>query len=195
MNEVFALATDTAWGLACDASSQSLVDKIYSLKGRAFSKPLILFTYSTLNAKKLIQIPQELDAWLDFHWPGDLTIVSKAIDDTFKSCHKESPYLGVRVPNLTSTLKFLKQFNRPLAVTSYNLSEQANVSSKDQLKNVFPNFIPKVIGDMPTITTESAVLKLDGKVLTVLRASDTQAARFNKHLPQSFSIQFLSEQK
>lgn len=195
MNEVFALATDTAWGLACDASCQKLTNKIYSLKGRSFTKPLILFTHSLQEAKKLIYIPSELDVWLNQHWPGDLTLVSKAINETYKHCHKESSFLGVRIPNLKSTLNYLRKYPNPLAVTSFNRSNQANITSMKDLNTVFTDFKPHIIGQMPHITTESAVLQLEGTVLKVLRSQKKQILKLETFLPDSFSIQYISEQK
>jgi L-threonylcarbamoyladenylate synthase len=194
MDEVFALATDTAWGLACDASDQKLTERIYSLKGRDFSKPLILFTHSLKEAKKLIHIPDELNDWLNLHWPGDLTLVAQAISNDYKHCHKQSSFLGVRIPNLCSTLNFLREFSTPLAVTSFNLSTQSNISSRAQLKTVFANFNPAIVGDMPKVTAESAVLKVNGQLLEVLRAHEKQIHNLNKELPKSFSIQYISEQ-
>lgn len=195
MNDVFALATDTAWGLACDASNPQLTDKIYFLKGRTFTKPLILFTCSIKKASKLIEIPTDLLPWLDHHWPGDLTLVSKATTQKYKHCHKQSPFLGVRIPNLASTLNYLKEQLNPLAVTSFNQSNHPNVESKDRLKSVFPNFNPKVIGDMPIVTTESAVLCLENNNLKVLRAQDIQVSKLQEFLPKKYSLQYISEQK
>ena len=43
LDPIFGLATDTLWGLACKASDLQAVARIYELKHRDGSKPLILF--------------------------------------------------------------------------------------------------------------------------------------------------------
>ena len=43
---VISFVTDTVWGVGCLPTSKKAVDKIYELKGRDKSKPLILMSNS-----------------------------------------------------------------------------------------------------------------------------------------------------
>ena len=43
---VIAFVTDTVWGLGCLPNNKKAVDKIYEIKGRDRSKPLILMSNS-----------------------------------------------------------------------------------------------------------------------------------------------------
>ena len=46
---VISFVTDTVWGIGCLPASKKAVDKIYELKGRDRSKPLILMSNSLDN--------------------------------------------------------------------------------------------------------------------------------------------------
>ncbi|PCJ19126.1 MAG: hypothetical protein COB02_08735 [Candidatus Cloacimonadota bacterium] len=188
MNEVFALATDTSWGLACNANDKELVQKIYKLKGRNFKKPLILFTFSLAEAKKLIEIPSSLENWLNNFWPGDLTLVAKAKSNKYFYCHQDTSFLGVRIPNHETALNFLIKINQPLAVTSYNLSNNKNIQKKEEICSTFKNFSPTIIGEISKVTSESAILQLKETQLKILRATSTQINNLSKTLPNNFSL-------
>ena len=54
---VIAFVTDTVWGLGCLPSSKTGVDKIYEIKGRDRTKPLILMSD---KEEKLIPYIKEL---------------------------------------------------------------------------------------------------------------------------------------
>ncbi|MCJ8345441.1 L-threonylcarbamoyladenylate synthase [bacterium] len=188
MNKVFALATDTAWGLACDAHRIDLVQEIYRLKGRSFDKPLILFTHSLKEAKELIQIPAYLDTFLNQSWPGDLTLIALAQSTRFQHCHQNTPFLGIRIPNHQSTLKFLEEEISPLAVTSFNLSNRTSAQNKQDLSQVFEDFNPLIIGDMSKTTDESAIIKLEQKQIQILRATPQQICKLQEILPKEIYI-------
>jgi len=172
--EIFALATDTIWGMACKADSIQAVKRIFELKGREKSKPLVLFTDSLEQAKEIQWIPEELSSWLNLQWPGPLTLVSKSHTDQFSHCHPLTKLVGVRIPNHSTPLSIIDKFQCPLAVTSFNLAGEKPMQSPEELLKAFPNSVKRVFGTMQAQCHESIVLRLQNKTLKVLRGTKAQ---------------------
>ena len=66
--------TDTIWGLGCDATNQDAVDRIYALKIRSKSKPLItLVSDIYMLAQYVGTVPKNIDSLLATDHP--ITII------------------------------------------------------------------------------------------------------------------------
>ena len=113
--------TDTIWGIGCDACSDNAVKKVYEIKRRDHSKPLICLASSfemvgkyveILNLKKLKSISEESPTTFIFNNPIK---ISKYVSSNNNS-------IGFRVPNDNFCLKLLNKFGRPIVSTSANIS-------------------------------------------------------------------------
>ena len=83
--------------------------------------------------------------------------------------------MGVRVPNHLTALKLIELLNEPLAVTSFNISGQPNITSIDEQKNLFPDDVRQFHGSMPSISTASIVAQQIGDYkLKLLRYTNEQ---------------------
>ena len=97
---VIALVTDTVWGLGCLPNNKEAVEKIYEIKGRDKSKPLI----SMSNKEEYLfpyvkEIPEKAKNLINIHFPGALTLVLEKSDKTPYSITSEKETVGIRVPN------------------------------------------------------------------------------------------------
>jgi len=170
---VVAYPTDTAYGLAVDATNLSAVKKLYALKGRDFKKPIHViippdFTvpyYSNSIAEKLIKQ----------FWPGPLTIVLplKAKGPSWQKLSAGTKTIGIRLPNNIIALALVKKFGKPVTTTSANVSGQANTYSIAEIKKQFaksaikPDFYLDG-GKLPK-TLPSTVVLLANKHVKILR--------------------------
>src|SRR3989339_315883 len=69
--------TETSYGLGCDATNQSAVDKIFAIKGRVGDKPLLVVVPDIKMAKKYLKWNTTLDNLAQKYWPGALTMVGE----------------------------------------------------------------------------------------------------------------------
>ena len=103
--------TDTAYGLAVDATNLVAVRKLYRLKGRDFKKPIHVIllnkhihtvVYECGASKKLIKK----------FWPGALTVVLplKARGKSWQMLSAGTKTLGVRLPNNRTASDLVKKF-------------------------------------------------------------------------------------
>lgn len=75
--KILVFPTETSYGLGCDATDQSAVDKIFKIKGRASDKPLLVVVPDVAMAKKYLAWNNLLEDLTKKYWPGALTIVGE----------------------------------------------------------------------------------------------------------------------
>jgi L-threonylcarbamoyladenylate synthase len=187
-SEIFALATDTIWGLACYANNLQAVKQIFALKNRGTDKPLVLFVDTQEMAQSIQLIPDDLQPWLNKQWPGPLTFVSKSVQDQYSHCHPHTAWVGVRIPNHLAPLSLIQKIESPLAVTSFNLSGELPVQGRNEILRAFPDVVKRIFGSMNTQNHESVVLRLDQQNLEVLRGTKVQVEILRLGLPETYRL-------
>src|SRR5688572_7673252 len=70
-----AVATETVYGLAADATNAEAVARIYEAKGRPSFNPLIVHVPDLVAAERIGTFSEEARELAAQHWPGPLTLV------------------------------------------------------------------------------------------------------------------------
>src|SRR3989338_4903660 len=98
--------TDTAYGLAVDATNVKAVQKLYKLKGRNFKKPVHVIPPSRPSLAKLVKLSSAAEALIDNLMPGLLTLVLplKAKGKSWAMLSATTSTLGIRRPTNTLAL-------------------------------------------------------------------------------------------
>src|SRR3954452_4820661 len=73
--EPVAVATETVYGLAADATNAAAVARIYDAKGRPSFNPLIVHVPDLPTAERIGAFDESALALAQEHWPGPLTLV------------------------------------------------------------------------------------------------------------------------
>ena len=73
--EPVAVATETVYGLAADATNAAAVARIYEAKGRPDFNPLIVHVPDLAAARSIGEFDESALALAEQHWPGPLTLV------------------------------------------------------------------------------------------------------------------------
>lgn len=160
---VIAFPTDTVWGLGCLINNTNAIDKIYELKGRDRSKPLILLSDNINSIKPYVKnIPEKAKALISKFMPGALTIVLEKNQNTPLSITANMDTIGFRIPNNQVILEILKfcTEDHVLATTSANLSGEGAFDERDD--------VIKSIGNKVDYIDFDFGIKPEGKESTVL---------------------------
>jgi L-threonylcarbamoyladenylate synthase len=120
--EVVGFPTDTVYGLAALASDERAVRRVFEIKGRPPSQPLILMVAEAALVPGLAQVGEREWAYMERWWPGPLTLVLRARPPLRPPLVTESGTVGVRIPDHPDTLALLRAVGGPLATTSANRS-------------------------------------------------------------------------
>ena len=132
--DVIVMPTDTVYGLAALADNEMAVKKIFKIKNRPMTMPLIIFVRSFKEAKK-IAIFNELDNKLaEKFWPGPLTLIVKKKNKKIYNGDKRIAKIGIRIPKNKAMLDLLNKIKKPLATTSANLHKEKNIEDIKKLK-------------------------------------------------------------
>lgn len=171
---IVAYVTDTVWGVGCLPDSQKGVEKIYELKHRDFSKPLILMSDKTENLFPYVKnICTKAKNIMAKNFPGALTLVFEKSDKTpyFVTSGKET--VGIRVPKNEIFQKLCGIIEgHVLATTSANLSgESPAMNYKEALEKV---------GKLVDIIIEDEYEKATGEPSTVAMVTEEKTVVFRQ---------------
>lgn len=155
--------TDTIWGIGCDATNASAVEKIYYLKKRMETKSLIVLLD---DAEKLSDYAGNIPeiAW-DLLKSVDtpLTIIYPNARNLAKNVIAEDNSIAIRIVHDVFCKRLIAHFGKPIVSTSANVSgEKTPLSFKDISSGISGNvdYIVKYHQDYLPALKPSRIIKL-----------------------------------
>ena len=127
------LPTDTVYGIAALAGNKKAVEKIFKIKKRPKSMPLIIFVKSIKDAAKIAEFSPLDISLANELWPGPLTLILKKKKSAIYNGDKRLSKIGIRIPKNKVVLDLLNRIKKPLATTSANLHKENNPRKIDHL--------------------------------------------------------------
>jgi len=167
-----AIATETVYGLAADATNAAAVAQIYEAKGRPSFNPLIVHVPDLAAAERIGTFSAEAKALAEDHWPGPLTLVVplKSEPKIASIVTAGLPTIGLRVPAHPAMQALLKAVGRPLAAPSANASGGISPTRAEHVLKSLRGRIPLIIDAGPTERgLESTIIAATGGPLRLLR--------------------------
>jgi L-threonylcarbamoyladenylate synthase len=167
---VVAFPTETVYGLGGNALDAVAVAKIFELKGRPSSSPLIVHVSSIEMAKKYAsEWPQAADDLARRYWPGPLTMVvakSPAIPDIVTA---GLGTVGLRMPAHELALQLIELAGVPIAAPSANRFTHLSPTTAQHVEQEFGDAVEILDGGPCQVGIESTVVAVAGDGLTLLR--------------------------
>jgi L-threonylcarbamoyladenylate synthase len=167
---VVALPTETFYGLAAPALDSGAVRRIFALKGRPESKPLLVLVASAAMVETVARVtPRARDLMLRY-WPGALTLVLHALPAVPPVVTAGTGTLGVRLSPHPIAHGLVGLLGEPVTAPSANPSGLAPPTSAAGVLAYFPEGIDLVLDGGATPGGEpSTVLDLTTEPPRVLR--------------------------
>ena len=165
------LPTETVYGLAGNALNEKAVQKIYDLKNRPNSNPLIVHTYSLNEVQKYVAyIPAAGLKLAKTFWPGPLTLLLPK-NNSIPSCVTSgSELVAFRIPNHTLALSLLKCLPYPLVAPSANPYTRISPTTAQMVYDYFGTQLPVILdGGSCEKGIESTIIGFDGDLPIVYR--------------------------
>lgn len=165
------MPTETVYGLGANALDAAAVGKIFSLKGRPATSPLIVHVASIEQARELAaEWPREADELARKYWPGPLTIVvpkKAVIPDAVTA---GLPTVGLRMPRHPVALELLQAAGVPIAAPSANRFTELSPTTAQHVREAFGEETPFLLDGGPCeVGLESTVIAVTEDGLEVLR--------------------------
>ena len=170
--EPVAVATETVYGLAADATNPAAVAKIYQAKGRPSFNPLIVHVPDLSAAERIGEFTSEAQSLAEEHWPGPLTLVVPLRAGAAIACLATAGLgtIGLRVPAHPAMQALLRAVGRPLAAPSANASGSISPTRAEHVLRSLDGRIPLILDSGATERgIESTIVAATGGPLRLLR--------------------------
>ena len=170
--EPVAIATETVYGLAADATNAEAVARIYQAKGRPSFNPLIVHVSDARSAERIGEFDGVARQLAAAHWPGPLTLVVPLREAAGIASIVTAglPTIGLRVPAHPAMQALLAAVGRPLAAPSANASGSLSPTRAEHVEKSLAGSIALIIDAGPTERgLESTIVAATGGPLRLLR--------------------------
>jgi L-threonylcarbamoyladenylate synthase len=163
--------TETVYGLGANALDAMAVRKIYALKGRPATSPLIVHIASIEQARELAaEWPEGAEKLAREYWPGPLTLVVPKKPVIPDDVTAGFPTVGLRVPRHPIALALLGAAQVPIAAPSANRFTKLSPTTAQHVREAFGDETPFLLDGGPCeVGLESTVIALTTDGLEVLR--------------------------
>jgi L-threonylcarbamoyladenylate synthase len=166
-----AFPTETVYGLGADATNAAAVAKIYAVKGRPPTNPLIVHVADADVARRYAaEWPTAASQLAAAFWPGPLTLVVPRTAEIVRGVTSGGETVGLRVPAHPVALRLLREFGGPVAAPSANRSNRISPTTAGHVRDELGDSVDVILDGGPCgVGIESTVLDLAARWPTVLR--------------------------
>ena len=158
-----ALPTETVYGLAVDASNEVAVRRMFAVKGRPASHPVIVHLAAAEQLGTWARVvPPAALVLARTYWPGPLTLVLPRTDQALDVVTGGQDTVALRVPNHPLALEVLRAFGGGgLAAPSANRFGHVSPTTAGHVRDDLGEDVDLVLDGGPcTVGVESTIVDL-----------------------------------
>jgi L-threonylcarbamoyladenylate synthase len=184
--EVVAIPTETVYGLAALIFKPEAISKVYSVKGRPVTNPLIVHVHSVEMVKALTtEFPPVAEILAKAFWPGPLTMILPKQPTVADTITAGQPAIAIRIPNHPLTLQLLSELKMPVAAPSANPFNYISPVTAQQVNQMLGEKIPYILdGGRCHKGIESTIVAYEDNQVKILRPGAISAEEIEKVLQQ-----------
>ena len=189
--------TETVYGLAANAYSDAAVNKIFKLKKRGKSNPLIVH-YLNINCLKRDCLINDtfIKLYKKFS-PGPITYILKLKKNSkiSQNVTNKKNNLAVRFSKHKVFKNLLRQLNYPLAAPSANITTRLSAVQAEDVREEFGSKIKYILnGGKCNIGLESTIIDLRDEI-KILRLGGLEVSKIKKFLGKDIKIDINPKKK
>jgi L-threonylcarbamoyladenylate synthase len=158
--------TDTVWGLGCDATNESAVEKINQIKGRAADKSFIILLDTDSKIQSYVSEVPDVAYDLIEYAENPLTIIFSNAKNLATNVINQDGTVGIRVVNHDFCKQLLQRFRKPIVSTSANLSGQPTPQFFDEISE-------KIVSRVDYVVTLEQESRSPKKPSTIIKLGPT----------------------
>jgi L-threonylcarbamoyladenylate synthase len=168
--KLVAFPTETVYGLGGNALDSAAVARIFAVKRRPATSPLIVHVASIEMAKSIVAEWPDAMNRLTRLWPGPLTLVIKKKPVVPDIVTANLPTVAVRMPAHPVAQTLIREAGVAVAAPSANLFTQLSPTTAEHVRRSLGNEVDYILDGGPCqVGIESTVLSLATPVPTLLR--------------------------
>lgn len=176
--------TDTFYGLGVNCFSEKGIQRIYDLKKREASKPLLLVVSSIHMLEEVAaEIPPVFNRLSAEFWPGPLTMIFPASPKLPEALLGESRSVAVRLPAFAWLTALVEQAGFPITATSANPAGGSEIDHAAEAVRIFEGKVDLIVDAGKTAGGQpSTVLDLTRAKPEVLREGGVPTVKLRDYL-------------
>ncbi|MGY8824628.1 MAG: L-threonylcarbamoyladenylate synthase [Candidatus Latescibacterota bacterium] len=161
--------TDTVYGIGCDITSKSAIERVQRIKGRDSKKPMSFVCSDIADVSRYARVSNYAHRMLKQCLPGAYTFILPATRETPRLLTTRQKTVGLRIPNHPVPLALVKELGEPILSTSANFSEQDVITDPWELEEKMGHMVDLILdcGSLPV--QPSSVVSLVDDRAEVLR--------------------------
>lgn len=165
------LPTSTIYGICTNAFNEESVKRIYDVKKRDVSKPLIVLVNSKEMLNNITYGLNDLEEKItEKFWPGPLTVILKKKNNISDVVTANKQTLGVRWDSNFVINKILEIAKVPIVAPSANISGHNNADSIESIEEEVKRKVDYIvnIGKLTNLET-STLIQIEKEDIKILR--------------------------
>ncbi|MCG3167633.1 MAG: Threonylcarbamoyl-AMP synthase [Bacteroidia bacterium] len=158
--------TDTVWGLGCDCTNVSAVEKIFKIKKRDSSKSLVLLVDNDARLLRYVKAVPEMAWELMQYSDKPLTIVYPEGKNVARNMIGPDKSIAIRVTSDVFCKKLISVFDNGLVSTSANISGKPSPQNFSDVDMEIINAVDYVVNlrqNEKTAAAPSSIIKVGMK--------------------------------
>ena len=161
--------TDTIYGIGCDITSKSAIERVQRIKGRDSKKPMSFICADLKDVSRYARVSNYAHRMLKQCLPGAYTFVLPATRETPRLLTTRQKTVGLRIPDHPVPLALVKALGEPILSTSANFSDQDVITEPWELEEKMGHLVDLILdcGSLPV--QPSSVISLIDDHAVVLR--------------------------
>lgn len=188
--EIFALPTETVYGIAADARQGAAVRKIFEAKGRPQDNPLIVHVAGPEMLPGLVaEVPERAQLLISAFCPGPLTIIMPRGPEVADECCAGLDTVGIRMPSHPVAREVIRRSGCAFAAPSANLSGRPSPTNAQDVLADMDGRLPLILdGGECAVGVESTVVSVVGPKPTLFRPGHITLENLERALGEEVEV-------
>src|SRR5512132_300570 len=184
------LPTETVYGLAADAENELAVRRIFAVKGRPSTQPLIVHIADRTALESWArEVPPAAWALAEAFWPGPLTLVLPRSGRASDAVTGGQETVALRVPGHPVALAVLRSFDGGVAAPSANRFGRVSPTRAEHVRADLGSEVDLVIdGGSARVGLESTVVDVSRGEARLLRPGGVPREEVGRILGRPLAI-------
>lgn len=187
---VVGVPTETVYGLGAGIYFEDAIKRIYELKKRPQTNPLIVHVTSLEMINDLVEeIPENCERLIKKLAPGPISFLLKRKKDKVPDyITNHSNYVVVRIPDQPVFYKLIEKLNMPIAAPSANPYQMISPTSAKHVFKYFEDSFSIYDGGICKKGIESTIVGFENDKITILRKGSVTKWKIEKEFGNKITI-------